>query len=39
MGALLTVVLDRRDIVGEQRMTKRPLARAVPRHAPVAGYP
>jgi hypothetical protein len=31
MGALLTVVLDRRDIFGEQRVAKRPLASALPK--------
>jgi hypothetical protein len=30
MGALLSVVLDRRDIVAEQRVAKRPLAHAAP---------
>jgi hypothetical protein len=39
MGALLSVVLDRRDIVAEQRMAQRPLAGASPRHLPVAAHP
>jgi hypothetical protein len=39
MGALLSVVLDRRDIVAEQRLTKRPLAGAVSKHLPVSAYP
>jgi hypothetical protein len=39
MGALLSVVLDRRDIVAEQLVAKRPLAHAVPRHPPAAAYP
>jgi hypothetical protein len=39
MGALLSVVLDRRDIVTEQRIAKRPLARASPRHPAVSAYP
>src|SRR5712691_152467 len=39
MGALLSVVLDRRDIVAEQLVAKRPLAHALPRHPPVAAYP
>ncbi len=40
MGALLSVVLDRRDIVAEQRVAKRPVARASSRHVPVsAAYP
>ncbi len=39
MGALLSVVLDRRDIVAEQRVAKRPLARAAPRHLPASAYP
>jgi hypothetical protein len=30
MGALLSVVLDRRDIVADQRMTRRPMAGALP---------
>jgi hypothetical protein len=39
MGALLSVVLDRRDIVADQRVAKRPLARALPRHPPASAYP
>jgi hypothetical protein len=39
MGALLTVVLDRRDIVAEQRIVKRPLARARLRRPPRSDYP
>jgi hypothetical protein len=39
MGALLTVVLDRRDVVAEQRIAKHPLARALPRRSPVSAYP
>jgi hypothetical protein len=39
MGALLSVVLDRRDIVADQRVAKRPLAGALPRHSPVSAYP
>ena len=39
MGALLSVVLDRREILAEQRMAKRPLAGASPKHLPVSAYP
>jgi hypothetical protein len=39
MGALLTVVLDRRDIVVEQRVARRPIARALWRRAPVSDWP
>ncbi len=39
MGALLSVVLDRRDIVAEERVAKQPLAHVAPRHLPVAAYP
>jgi hypothetical protein len=39
MGALLSVVLDRRDILAEQRLTKHPLAGALPKHLPVSAYP
>ena len=39
MGALLSVVLDRRDIVADQRVAKRPLAGAVPKHSPMSAYP
>jgi len=38
MGALLSVVLDRRDIVADQRVAKRPMAHAAPSHSPAA-YP
>jgi hypothetical protein len=38
MGALLSVVLDRRDIVAEQRMTRRPMAGAL-SHSPASAYP
>ena len=39
MGALLSVVLDRREILAEQRIAKRPLAGASPKHVPVSAYP
>jgi hypothetical protein len=39
MGALLSVVLDRRAIVAEQRVAKRPLARVLHRQPAVSGYP
>ena len=39
MGALLSVVIDRRDIVADQRVAKRPLARALPRQLPVSASP
>jgi hypothetical protein len=39
MGALLSVVLDRRDIVAEERVAKHPLARASSRHLPVSAWP
>jgi dolichyl-phosphate-mannose-protein mannosyltransferase len=39
MGALLSVVLDRRDIVAEQRVAKRPLAHALPGHQPGSAVP
>jgi hypothetical protein len=39
MGALLSVALDRREILAEQRIAKRPLAGAVPKRAPVSAYP
>jgi hypothetical protein len=39
MGALLSVVLDRRDIVAEQKLAKRPMAHALPQHLPVSAYP
>jgi hypothetical protein len=38
MGALLSVVLDRRDIVADQRMTRRPMAGAL-SHSPASAYP
>ena len=39
MGALLSVVLDRRDIVAETRVAKHPLAHAAPRPSPAGGAP
>ena len=39
MGALLSIVLDRRDIVAEQRMIKRPVAGASTNRHPVSAYP
>ena len=36
MGALLSVVLDRRDIVADQRMTRRPMAGALPNQPPAS---
>jgi hypothetical protein len=39
MGALLSVVLDRRDIVAEQRVAKRPWAHVAPRRPPSANPP
>ena len=39
MGALLSVVLDRREILAEQRIARRPLAGAAPKHLPVSAYP
>jgi len=39
MGALLSVVLDRRDIVAEERVAKRPLAHVSPPQSPVSAYP
>jgi hypothetical protein len=39
MGALLSVVLDRREILAEQRIAKHPLAHALPGHPPVSDYP
>ena len=39
MGALLSVVLDRRDILAEERVAKHPLAGALPPRSPVAAYP
>jgi hypothetical protein len=39
MGALLSVVLDRRDILAEERVGKRPLAGVSPPQSPVSAYP
>jgi hypothetical protein len=39
MGALLSLVLDRRDAVAEQRMVKRPVARAVTHQPAASAYP
>jgi hypothetical protein len=39
MGALLSVVLDRRDILAEERVARHPLARASSHHLPVSAYP
>jgi hypothetical protein len=39
MGALLSVVLDRRDMVADQRVVKRPFVRALPRRSPASAYP
>jgi hypothetical protein len=39
MGALLSVVLDRRDIVAEERVAKHPLARASSRRLPISAWP
>ncbi len=39
MGALLSVVIDRREIVAEKRVAKRPLAHAMPSRPPVSAYP
>ena len=39
MGALLSVVLDRRDIVADQRMVKRPVAGGLPNHPAISAYP
>ena len=39
MGVLLSLVLDRRDIVAEQRMNRRPLAGAVPKQPAASAYP
>jgi hypothetical protein len=39
MGALLSVVLDRRDIVAEERMIKRPVAGAVTNRHSASAYP
>ena len=39
MGALLSVVLDRREIIAEERVVKHPVARASSHHLPVSAYP
>ncbi len=39
MGALLSVVIDRRTIVGERQVTKRPMARALPYAASDRDFP
>jgi hypothetical protein len=39
MGALLTVVLDRRDLVTEQRVPRRPLAGALLKRHPASALP
>jgi hypothetical protein len=39
MGALLSVVLDRRDILAEERVAKRPLAHISPPQSAVSAYP
>jgi len=39
MGALLSVVLDRRDILAEERVARHPLAHASSHHLPVSAYP
>jgi hypothetical protein len=39
MGALLSVVLDRRDIVADQRMVRRPVAGALPNRPAVSAIP
>jgi hypothetical protein len=39
MGALLSLVLDRRDIVAADRVAKHPLARASSRYLPVSAWP
>jgi hypothetical protein len=38
MGALLSVVVDHREALAEQRIAKRPLAGAVPRRPALPGY-
>jgi hypothetical protein len=38
MGALLSVVVDHRETLAEQRIAKRPLAGAAPRHPAAAAY-
>ena len=39
MGALLSVVLDRRDILAERQLKKTPLAGVSSKHLPVSAYP
>jgi len=39
MGVLLSVVLDRRDIVAEQRVSRQPLAGRVPSRVPSSAFP
>jgi hypothetical protein len=39
MGALLSVVLDRRDLIAEQRTAKQPTAGALSKHAPALAAP
>jgi hypothetical protein len=39
MGALLSVVLDRRDLLAERRTAKRPVAGALLEHAPALAVP
>jgi hypothetical protein len=39
MGALLSVVLDRRDILAEERVAKRPMAHISPPQSAVSAYP
>ena len=39
MDTLLSVVLDRREILAEQRVTKQPLARAVTHRPPLSEFP
>ena len=39
MGALLSVVLDRRDLLAEQRTAKQPVAGALVKHVPALAVP
>jgi hypothetical protein len=39
MGALLSVVLDRRDLIADQRAAKQPMAGALSKHAPALAVP
>jgi hypothetical protein len=39
MGALLSVVLDRRDLLAERRTAKQPVAGALVEHAPALAVP